>query len=75
MTRHVHGIPLTPQRVIAAYDNLAAEQEKVEQLFQAAENGDGTYHAADTASFDLNEKYADLLHLAIDCLRELEDTS
>jgi hypothetical protein len=58
---------------LAAYDALQPEQKRVEKMFDDANVGEARYEDADTASFDLNEKYRDLAHVAADIFRPFID--
>jgi hypothetical protein len=55
---------------LAAYEALAPEAKRVVELFDAANMGEGSYAEADTARFDLNERYTELVHWAADLLKE-----
>ena len=54
---------------LAAYDELEPERKRVADMFEDANCGEGRFEDADTASFDLNERYRDLAHAAAEVLR------
>jgi hypothetical protein len=56
------------QQWLEEYHSLDAEKAKVEEMFEDANCGEGRFEDADTASFDLNEKYRDLAHVAAEVL-------
>jgi hypothetical protein len=62
---------MTAAEWLAAYHALDAERTRVVEMFAAANVGEGSFEHADTASFDLNEKYRDLAHAAADILDEM----
>lgn len=58
------------QEWLAEYDALDEEYERVSEMKEAAGMGEGSYEAADTAGFDLNERYAELAQSAAEILRQ-----
>jgi hypothetical protein len=54
----------TAAQWLEEYHSLDAEKKRVEEMFEDANCGEGRFEDADTASFDLNEKYRDLAHVA-----------
>jgi hypothetical protein len=58
----------TAAQWLEEYHSLDAEKAQVEKMFEDANCGEGSFESADTASFDLNEKYRDLAHVAAEVL-------
>ncbi|HVQ18707.1 MAG TPA: hypothetical protein VMT27_06685 [Actinomycetes bacterium] len=65
---------MTAAEWLAAYRALDAEQTQVVEMFAAANVGEGSFEDADTARFDLNEKYTELVHSAADILTDMTTT-
>ena len=57
---------MTAAEWLAAYRALDAEHERVREMKDAAGEGRGSYEEADSAGFDLDEKYTELAHAASD---------
>jgi hypothetical protein len=54
---------------LKAYDALEPERKRVAELFDKANEGEARYEDADTARFDLNERYTDLAHWGAEIIR------
>jgi hypothetical protein len=65
---------MTRAEWLDAYAALEPERERVAALFDDANCGKGSFEHADTVSFDLNEQYRDLAHVAAEVLRETHST-
>jgi acyl carrier protein phosphodiesterase len=55
---------MTREEWLAAYAALQPEQERVNEMFEDANVGDARFEDADSARFDLNERYTELAHAA-----------
>ena len=59
---------MTPAEWLTAYRALDDERARVTELFEAANVGEGSFEAADTARFDLNERETELTHSAAEII-------
>lgn len=68
-----HAQPLTSvvRKWLENYHALDAEQARVVEMFAAANVGEGSFEAADTARFDLNEKLTELTHTAAEIFAKM----
>jgi len=65
---------MTRTEWLDAYAALEPERERVARLFDDANCGKGSFEYADTAGFDLNEKYRDLAHVAAEVMQAAHST-